>query len=155
MTPDDAAFILRLLNEPSWLQFIGDRGVRTLDDAVGYITNGPMAMYESKGFGLWLAELLDGTPIGMCGLLKRDALEDVDIGFALMPEFWSKGYALEAARATLDFARSKLGMARVAAIVSPGNVASVTLLTKLGMQFVRMVKLSEDGKELELYEASV
>lgn len=152
LAPADAPFILRLLNEPSWLRFIGDRGVRTLDDAVAYIANGPMAMYESHGFGLYLVELKDdGTPIGMCGILKRDALEDPDLGFALVPEFWSKGYAFEAARATLDYAAGTLGVERVGAIVNPENEASIALLLKLGMRFERVIRLKEDGPELQLF----
>src|SRR5688572_10804905 len=83
LTLDDAEFILGLVNEPSWLRFIGDRGVRTLDDARAYISNGPMKSYERNGFGLYLTALKGaGTPIGMCGLIKRDGLDDVDVGFA-------------------------------------------------------------------------
>jgi RimJ/RimL family protein N-acetyltransferase len=151
LTPDDGPFILRLLNEPSWLRFIGDRGVRTLEDASAYILNGPMAMYESHGFGLYMVELKqDGTPIGMCGILKRPALEDPDVGFALVPEHWSKGYAFEAAKATLDYAVGTLGLKRIAAIVNPENEASIALLTRLGMRFEKVIRLTEDAPELQL-----
>src|SRR4051812_3493153 len=104
--PADAPFILRLLNEPSWLRFIGDRGVRTLDDARNYIVNGPQQMYHSAGFGLFLVELRESClAIGMCGLLRRATLPDVDIGFAFLPEHWGQGYAFEAAQATLRYGR--------------------------------------------------
>ncbi len=105
LTVDDSGFILRLLNEPSFLQQIGDRGVRNLADAKQYILSGPIASYERHGFGLFLVELKDGlVPIGICGLLKRDALDDVDVGFAFVPESWSKGYAFESASAVLAYA---------------------------------------------------
>ncbi len=98
LSVDDAGFILRLLNEPSFIQNIGDRNVRTIEEARAYILNGPVASYETHGFGLWMVETKDaGTHIGICGLLKREVLEDVDIGYALLPEFWSRGYALESA----------------------------------------------------------
>ena len=97
---DDAAFIFRLVNEPSFIENIGDKGVRKLDDAWQYILQGPMASYEKNGFGLWLVQLKDTlTPIGICGLIKRDGLDEPDIGYAFVPEFWSNGYALEAASA--------------------------------------------------------
>jgi RimJ/RimL family protein N-acetyltransferase len=143
MVPDeDAAFILELLNDPSFIANIGDRGVRSLDDARAYIRDGPVASYERFGFGLWLVELTDGTRIGMCGLLKRDTLEDVDIGFAYLPAYQSQGYGFEAARAVLDYARDVLGISRVVAIVSEGNDASARLLEKLGMTFELMVQPS-------------
>src|SRR5690349_9858902 len=100
---NDAPFILRLLNEPSFLQHIGDKGVRDLEGAKVYLTNGPMASYARHGHGLMAVVLkATGEPIGMCGLLKRDNLEHPDLGYAFLPEFWSKGYAREAAKATLD-----------------------------------------------------
>src|SRR5437762_12680729 len=106
LSVDDAEFILRLLNEPSFIQNIGDRGVRTLDDARSYILKGPVASYEKFGFGLWMIETkARATPIGICGLLKREVLEDVDIGYALLPEFCSQGYALESASAVMSYAR--------------------------------------------------
>jgi [ribosomal protein S5]-alanine N-acetyltransferase len=109
---DDAAFILRLVNDPAWLRFIGDRGVHTLDDARAYLRDGPQRMYEQFGFGLWLVERKeDGVPMGMCGLIKRETLDDVDIGFALLPEFRRSGYCFEAAAATMRHAREVLGLA--------------------------------------------
>jgi RimJ/RimL family protein N-acetyltransferase len=152
----DAEFILRLLNDPSFLRFIGDRGVRTLDDARKYISNGPMASYERFGFGLYVTERKeDRVPIGICGLLKRDSLKDVDVGFALLPQFWSKGYAFEAASAVMAYGRSVLGLGRIVAITSPDNEASILLLEKLGMRFESMVRLSEDSSEVRLFASEV
>jgi len=143
--PGDAAFILELVNDPDWLRYIGDKGVRNLDDARGYIENGPMAMYASAGFGLWRVELKDGgQPIGICGLIKRDSLEDVDIGFAYLPRFRGFGYAREAARATVEHGANVIGLRRIVAITSPDNAASGRLLEKIGLQFERMIDLSRD-----------
>jgi RimJ/RimL family protein N-acetyltransferase len=152
LTVEDAPFILRLLNEPSFLQHIGDRGVRNLADAKQYILSGPVASYEAHGFGLFLVELKDThLPIGICGLLKRDALDDVDIGFAFVPESWSKGYAFEAASATLAYARDTHQLNRVVAITSPDNVGSINLLVKLGFYFDRMVLMPGDKAEVKLF----
>jgi RimJ/RimL family protein N-acetyltransferase len=152
LTAEDAGFMLGLVNEPSWLRYIGDRGVRTLDDARDYILKGPVDMYSRLGFGLYLTELKDArTPIGICGLLKRDALEDVDIGFAFLPGYWGRGYAHESASAVLAYATQTLGLRRVLAITSPDNDRSIKLLAKLGFVFDRMVKLNEDRPESTLF----
>lgn len=152
LSAEDAGFILRLLNEPSWLRFIGDKGVRTLEDARAYILNGPVEMYSRLGFGLYLVELkADGAPVGICGLIKRDALEDVDIGFALLPEHWGRGYAYEAASAVLAYGREVLGLRRVVAITSADNDSSARLLEKLGLRFERMLKLSAGSAELRFF----
>ena len=151
MNDADASFILELLNDPSFIRNIGDRHVRTLDDARAYIRNGPVSSYERLGFGLWLAELRDRTPIGMCGLLKRDVLDDVDIGFAYLPAYRSMGYGFEAARGVLDHARDVLRLARVVAIVNANNEASARLLEKLGMTFERMVQPFPDEPPLKLF----
>jgi len=136
---DDAQFILTLLNEPSFLHYIGDKKVRNLDDARRYILDGPVASYERHGFGLFRVELKDShIPIGMCGLLKREELPDPDIGFAFLPDFWNRGYAFEAAAAVLNYARQRLKLDRVLAIVNPDNDASIKLLQKLGFKFERM-----------------
>jgi RimJ/RimL family protein N-acetyltransferase len=149
---DDAPFILNLLNEPSYLQFIGDKGVRTLDDARNYILAGPMDSYDRHGFGLYLTTLKDdGTPIGVCGLLKRESLDAPDIGYAFLPAYWSRGYAFESASAVLAYARSALGLTRLVAVVSPDNVRSIRLLEMLGLRFERMVRLSEDDIEIKLF----
>lgn len=148
----DAGFILRLVNEPSWLRYIGDKGVRTLEDAAEYIRNGPADMYQRLGFGLWLVSIRSsGEPIGMCGLLQRDSLDDVDIGFALMPEFWRRGYAYEATRSTVQFARDQLRLPRLAAITSQDNTASRGLLEKLGFRLQRRVRLAPGEEELNLF----
>jgi ribosomal-protein-alanine N-acetyltransferase len=134
LTLDDAPFILKHVNEPSFIENIRDSGVRNLDDAEGYLTKGPLASYEKYGFGLCLMELRESkTPIGMCGLLKRDTLDFPDIGYSLDPAFWKKGYASEAAAAVLDYGFGELGMTRVLAITSPSNEASARLLLRLGM----------------------
>jgi RimJ/RimL family protein N-acetyltransferase len=152
LTAEDAAFMLRLLNEPSWIRFIGDRGVRTLEGAREYIAKGPVASYERHGFGLFLVELKgEGTAAGICGLIKRDALEDVDIGFAFLPEFWGRGYAHEAAAAMMEHAQRVLGFKRVAAIVASDNESSIRLLEKLGMSFERMIRLPGDDEEIKLF----
>lgn len=156
LTVDDAEFIFGLVNEPSWIQFIGDRGVRTLDDARAYVVNGPVEMYHRLGFGLYLVvRKEDAAPIGMCGLIKRPGLEDVDIGFAFRPAFWSKGYAYEAASAVMQYARSALGLRRIVAITAPENESSIKLLKKLGMQFEKLVTLSDDKSEVMLFECAL
>ncbi|HMV86569.1 MAG TPA: GNAT family N-acetyltransferase [Blastocatellia bacterium] len=148
----DATFILKLLNEPSFLQYIGDKGVRTLDDARSYILAGPMEMYARLGFGLYLVQAkADGRSMGICGLIKRDTLPGVDIGFAFLPEFWGKGYAYEAAAAALNYGRDTLGFKRIVAITSPDNAASGRLLEKLGLRFERMIRLSEGAAEIRLF----
>jgi len=152
LTLDDAAFMLGLLNEPSFLEHIGDKGVRTEADAREHIRTGPVASYDAHGFGLYLVSLRDtGEPIGTCGLLKRDALEDVDLGFALRPEFWSQGYAFEAASAVIAYARDTLGLSRIVAIVSPDNAASIGLLERLGLAFEKCTRLSETAPEVRLF----
>ena len=150
LTVDDAEFILALLNEPSFLRYIGDKKVRNLDDARQYILNGPVGSYERHGFGLNCVELREShAPIGMCGLLKREELPDPDIGFALLPDFWSKGFAFEAATEVLNDARDRLS--RVLAITSLDNEASIGLLQRLGFRFERVMKLSEQGEQLRLF----
>jgi RimJ/RimL family protein N-acetyltransferase len=156
LSVDDADFILKLLNEPSFIKNIGDRQVRTIEDARAYILNGPVASYEKHGFGLWLVEIKESDAhIGICGLLKREVLEDVDIGYALLPEFWSRGYALESAAAVLSYAREVLRLKRVVAVVNPENESSIRLLGKTGFAFEKMVRLSEDAREIKLYTAKL
>ncbi|HET7809443.1 MAG TPA: GNAT family N-acetyltransferase [Steroidobacteraceae bacterium] len=148
----DAAFIAGLLNQPSFLANIGDRGVRNEDDARRYLLEGPMAMYARHGFGLWhVARKPDGVAIGMCGLLKRANLPDVDLGYAYLPDYWGQGYAFEAAAATLRHAAVKFGLARVIAVVSQHNSASIHVLEKLGMRFERLLPLHPGEPEVRLY----
>lgn len=152
LSTGDAEFVLRLLNEPSFIQNIGDRGVRDADGARAYILNGPVASYEKHGFGLWLVETKESRePVGICGLLKRDALEDVDLGYALVPEHWSKGYARESASAVMAYARGTLGLGRVLAIVDACNESSVRLLEKIGFEYEGMIRLSGDSPEIKLF----
>lgn len=152
MSLDDAEFMLGLMNEPSWLEYIGDRGVRTLDHAVAYIANGPLASYEQRGFGFYIVELRDSrTPIGMCGLVKRNYLDDIDLGYALLPRYWGHGYAYEAAKAVLDYAIEHLGLKRIVAITSSRNHASGKLLFKLGLRFERMVTYPDLDEQVQLF----
>jgi len=156
MTDDDADFILSLVNEPSFMRFIGDKGVRNRADAVQYIRTGPVASYERFGFGLYLVELKEGrVPIGMCGLVKRDSLPDVDVGFAFLPAFWSKGYAFEAAVAVKAYGKDVLGISRLVAITNPENESSIKLLEKIGLRFERMIRLSEDRSEIKLFGSDI
>ena len=151
-TTDDAQCIFELLNEPSWIQNIGDRNIRTMEDACSYIVNGPVASYAKNGFGLYLVTLKEtNESIGMCGLIKRDSLEDVDIGYALLPKYWSKGYAVEAARATKAYAKDVIGLKRIVAIVDPANEGSIRVLEKIGLRYEKMVRLSADDIELKLF----
>ena len=156
LSVEDAEFMLGLLNEPSFLRFIGDRGVRTVEDSRQYILKGPVESYERLGFGMWLVELKESqVPIGLCGLVKRDFLPDVDIGFAFLPGFWSKGYAYESAAAVKDYARNVLGIKRLVAIVNPDNNTSGKLLEKIGLTFERMLTLPESGREIRLFSVEV
>jgi RimJ/RimL family protein N-acetyltransferase len=153
---DDAPFILELVNEPSWIRYIGDRNVKTLQDAARYIRNGPVEMYRRLGFGLFLVELkATGEPIGICGLIKRDALDDVDLGFAFLPRFWHNGYALESASAVMTHARDAAGLSRIVAILSRDNLRSVNLLEKLGFDREGTIRLQPNDEELMVYAAAV
>lgn len=153
LDPDtDADFVVELLNDAAWLRYIGDKGVRTRLDARRYLEEGPVAMYGRAGFGLYAVESLDdGVPVGICGLVKRDGLADVDLGFALLPAFRGRGYALEAARATLAHAWAGLGLSRIVAIVTPDNERSRALLARLGFCFERTLQLAPDASALELH----
>jgi len=153
LSPDaDAEFILRLLNEPSFIRYVSDKGVRTLAEARQYILNGPVKSYEKNGFGLYKVELKEnGAPIGISGLVKRDTLPDADIGFAFLPEFWKRGYAFESAAAVMSQARDVLGLNRILAITTPDNEASAKLLAKIGLRFERMIRLSDEAEEVKLF----
>jgi RimJ/RimL family protein N-acetyltransferase len=156
LTPDDAPFIVELLNDPSFLRYIGDRGVRTPDAARRYIETGPTASYERFGFGLYRVALkATGEPIGICGLLKRDTLPDADVGFALLPRFRGRGYAFEAASAVLASAHEAHGLDRVLAITALDNDISITLLGKLGFRFERRTRLSDGAAELNVFARDV
>lgn len=151
-TLDDADFILRLLNEPSFLYFIGDRGVRDLEQAKTYLRDRILHSYDTFGFGIYMVELT-GTqePIGTCGLVKRDGLEDVDIGFAFLPRYWSQGYATESARAVMRYGQEVLGLPRIVAIANADNARSFRVLEKIGLRFDRAIRLSGSETELRLF----
>jgi RimJ/RimL family protein N-acetyltransferase len=155
LSAGDAPFILRLVNEPSWLENIGDKGVRTVADARRYIETGPVEMYGRLGFGLYQVRLTaSDEPIGICGLLKRETLEDADLGFAFFPQYWGQGYAREAAAAVLSDARNRLGLARIVAITTRSNDASRRVLVKLGFELERSVRLEAGGEALLLYASA-
>ena len=156
LSTDDAEFINELLNQPSFLRYIGDKEVRSNADAVRYIQTGPLASYERFGFGLYLVELKEsGASIGICGLLKRDSLPDVDVGFAFLPSYWSQGYAFESASAVMTYGREVLGLRRIVAITSPDNDPSIRLLERIGLRFEGLIKLSEDKAEVRLFSSNV
>ena len=153
ITLEDAAFFVALLNTPGWLQFIGDRGVRTADDARAYIRRAAWASYAEHGFGLWLVARLDtGESIGTCGLMQRATLPHPDIGFAFLPEHAGRGYATEAAEATMEYARRSCGITRFAAVVQPDNAASLRLLHKLGLRPIGEYRHAPDSTALTLLE---
>lgn len=148
----DAGFIHAVLNDADFLANVGDRNVRTPDDAAAYIESGPRASYAQHGFGLWAVAVRDGGELaGICGLLKRDALDAPDVGFAMLPAHRGRGYASEAAGATLAHGREQLRLERVLAIVKPQNTASIRVLEKLGMVRERMIRLTEGGPELIVF----
>lgn len=148
----DSDFIHELLNDPGFLRYIGDRGVRTPADAPTYLRNGPWAMYEKYGFGLLRVSLRDtGEKIGMCGLLQREWLEVPDIGFSFLQRHCASGYGRESAEAVLEDASSRLGLKSVGAIVAPYNTASINLLEKLGFTYRRPVTPPGEEREIAFY----
>ena len=154
LTPADASFMLVLLNSQGFIENIGDRGVRTLVQAKDYILNGPMKSYAECGFGFYAVVLAEnGFTIGICGLIKRPTLDNVDIGYAFLPQYWGKGYAFEAAKAAFDLGKS-LGIERIVALVSAHNGASKALLNKLVLQFEQCLQLSPDDEPVELFSES-
>ena len=156
LSTDDAEFMLELLNDPSYIHNIGDRKVRTLAGTKVFITKGPIASYTNNGFGLLLVVLKEtGESIGICGLIKREGLDDVDIGYAYLPKFWSKGYAVESALAVKQFARDVIRLKRIVAIADPENLGSIRVLEKISMKFEKMVRLSEDDIELKLFSVDL
>ncbi len=151
----DAPFVIQLLNDPAFIQYVGDKRVRTPGEALQYIDSGPRAMYAEFGFGLWVVELADGTAIGICGLLKRPVLDDVDLGFAMLPQFRRAGYAFEAASAVVAHARDTLRLDRLVAITNPDNDASGRLLEKLGFSFEQTTMIFPDAPPLKLFAAAL
>jgi RimJ/RimL family protein N-acetyltransferase len=152
LTVDDAEFVLKLVNEPSFLENIGDKGVRNLEDARQFILEGPWASHRERGYGQFLVELKEGgDPIGVCGLLFRESLNASDIGCAYLPEYWRRGYAYEAACAVMEYGRTTLGIDKIVGLTSEKNVASIRALEKLGMKFERIVKMSDNDPGTALY----
>ena len=152
LTLDDTEFILGLVNEPSFLANIGDKGVRTLDDAQQFILDGPWKRDQKPGYGQLMVELKpDGVPIGVCGLLYRKALDVTDVGCAFLPAYWRQGIASEAASAIMEYGRSTLGVEKIVGLTSKDNLASIGLLEKFGMKFERIVKMSADDPGTALY----
>ena len=152
---EDDSFVLELLNEPGFLRFIGDKGVRTVGDARAYLEKGPLESYRRNGFGLYAVCLRGrGTaaPLGMCGLVTREGLHDPDIGFAFLARHWGRGYAVEAAAAILEHGTRTLQLPRIVAITSPDNVGSIRVLENIGLKFVRLMRLTEDSKPVKLFE---
>jgi RimJ/RimL family protein N-acetyltransferase len=155
VTIDDAEFVLDLLNQPSFIKFIGDRNVRTIDEARDYIESRFMEGYQKFGFGMWAVELKEThTPIGICGFVKRDSLPDADIGFAFLPQYERKGYAFESASAALEYGTTALSLTRLLAITSKDNESSGRLLGKLNFKFERLIVLPGSAEELKLYSYS-
>ncbi|MBA2620557.1 MAG: GNAT family N-acetyltransferase [Acidobacteria bacterium] len=155
VTTDDCEFILNLLNQPSFIKFIGDRNLRTVEQARDYIESRFTHNYKQFGFGMYAADLKEtNETIGICGFVKRDSLPEADIGFALLPQFERKGYAFESAAATLLYGIEKLNFKRVLAITSKDNFASGRLLEKLGFTFERFIKMTDDAEEIKLFSTA-
>lgn len=152
LLPEDAAFMLGLLNDPSFIRNIGDRGVRDLEGARGYIMRSAVASHEKYGYGLDLVELkATAEPAGICGLVRRDYLDDPDIGFAFLPRFTGLGYAVESATAVIEHARKVLKLPRVLAIVSPDNLRSIRVIEKTGLRYQRMITPPGDSQAIQLF----
>jgi len=152
VTIDDAEFILDLLNQPSFIRYIGDRNVRTTREARDYIESRFTESYRKFGFGMWAVELKEtNAPVGLCGFVKRDSLPDADIGFAFLPQFERKGYAFESANAAMEYGRNTLNLKRVLAITSKDNESSGRLLGKLDFKLERLIVLPDDDEELKLF----
>jgi ribosomal-protein-alanine N-acetyltransferase len=153
-TTADASFIVELLNSPGWLRYIGDRQVHTLDQARAWLCNGPMAMQAQQGFALWAVQRCsDGVTIGMCGLVRREGLDDPDIGYAFLPQHLGRGYAREAAASTLRHGFEVLGLPRILAITRPDNAASMRVLESIGMRFERRLRLPGHDADSLLFGA--
>ena len=148
----DTEFIIKLLNSPGWLQFIGNRNVETVQQAKNYLENGPMKSYSENGYGLSLVEKKDEKKaIGMCGIIKRENLDDPDIGFAFLPDFAGNGFAYEIADATMVYAKDELNISKIAAITVADNVKSIRLLEKIGLRFIKIFSFPDSKEELLLY----
>lgn len=157
VTPDDASFVLELLNDHGFIKNIGDRKIRTLEEARSYITEKILAQYVDKGFGMYLVatrkgESANGKILGQCGLVKREGLETTDLGFAFLERYCGKGYGYESAKAVLGIAKKDLGLSQIAAITGQDNTASQKLLTKLGLKYLRTIQLPKIDEPCLYYE---
>ncbi|MBV6324830.1 GNAT family N-acetyltransferase [Duganella violaceipulchra] len=149
---DDAAFYYELVNDPTWLEFIGDKGIRSIEGARDAILEGPCAMQERLGHSLYVMERKsDGVALGLCGLIKRDGLDDVDIGYAIRPAWFGQGYTYEAAVAVVAYARDQLRMKRLLGLTAPANLNSIRLLQKLGLAFVELRNLPPHERPTNIY----
>jgi [ribosomal protein S5]-alanine N-acetyltransferase len=152
ITEQDFHFIFRLLNEPSWIKYIGDKGIKTEDDAKNYIRTGPLQMYKDFGFGLFLVTLKENSvPIGLCGLIKRPSLENIDLGYAFLPEYTGKGYAFEATKAVIQYGKEQLSINKIVAITTIDNLNSEKVLLKLGFSFDSLIKENNASEELKFF----
>lgn len=144
--------MLSIWNDPAFVQNVGDRGIRTVEDAEDALIEGAFALYENYGYGPYCMFLKPGTTrVGICGLFRRDSLEHPDIGFAVLPQFYRSGLTLEAAKAVVEHARDDLAISHLTAIVAPDNAASIGLIEKLGMTFERGITMPDEDKEISLY----
>ena len=153
LTKKDAAFFLDLVNSPNWIKYIGDRNLKTVKDAKDYLKNGTIKSYNNYGFGFYKLQLKEEglKSIGTCGLVKRDQLDDVDIGFAMLPEYEGRGFGYESSLAVLKLAKEKFNLKKIVAITLPTNHNSIKLLEKLGLTYEKRVKPFEDDEELLLF----
>jgi [ribosomal protein S5]-alanine N-acetyltransferase len=156
MSEADAGFVLEILNDPGFIRFVGDRGVRTVEEAARYTSERFVESYRQNGFGLWLVEAKDEkAPVGICGLVKRKELDVVEVGYAFLPPFRARGYASEAASAVAAYARDALALPRLYAVVNPDNAVSIRVLEKLGMKYERPVRLSGEGTDISLFSTGL
>lgn len=156
LTLDDAGLMLSIWNDPAFIRFVGDRGIRTIDEACAALEEGAFRLYAEHGFGPYRMSLKsNGSAVGICGLFRRDGLADTDIGFSTLPQFCGNGYGFEAARAVVEHARVDARLTRLTALVSPQNIASVHLIEKLGMMFEKMVRIPGDTVDVRLYAMSL
>ncbi len=156
VTLDDANLMLAIWNDPAFIRHVGDRGVRTVEAAEEAMQDGAFRLYDDYGYGPYCVSLKsDGAQIGICGLFRRDILDDPDLGFGLLPEYCGNGYAGEAATAVVSHARDDLGIQRLAAIVSPGNAASIGLIEKLGLTFDQGITMPGEENEISLYSMTL
>lgn len=154
---DDIDFILKLLNEPSFHKYIGDKGVRSSEEAAAYLEDGPIKSYERYGYGLYLVKLKDEdfTPIGISGIKKRDSMKIPELGYAFLKKYWSMGFATESAKGVMNYARLELDLKQVAALTAPDNLASIRVLKKLGFRFSKLIELPDFESESKMFTADL